>query len=307
LFRVYKSPMLGPKSLLGGLMVALSPGALPRRHRPDPKLYPEPPRNAVTFWGHACAYVDVGGLGIVTDPVFGSRYSPFHGRRIPTPPPDAYRRARIILISHAHQDHLQPRTLTRFRRGCTILCPAPAERYVRGLGPKHRVLRLGEEHRFPGGQIIAVPAYHPGGRYSRRPTNDGRALGFVIETPEITIYYSGDTEYFSGFEQIGRFHRPDLAILNVNAHLLPRRAVQAARVLGVSRVIPAHTGAYGGRAGRLGRRLHREFLALAGPLAAPLRVGRSLGFDRMVGSTAENRGISMRFALRGSEAPAFRT
>src|SRR5688572_28814766 len=30
----------------------------------DPSLYVEPPRNAVTFWGHACAYVDVNGFGI---------------------------------------------------------------------------------------------------------------------------------------------------------------------------------------------------------------------------------------------------
>src|SRR5688500_5359974 len=49
----------------------------------DPRLYTEPPRNAVTFWGHACAYVDVNGYGIVTDPVFQPGYAILRPRRIP--------------------------------------------------------------------------------------------------------------------------------------------------------------------------------------------------------------------------------
>lgn len=270
------------KAALTGILAALSQDRSPvlfRTERHDPDLYSEPRSGAVTFWGHACVYIDVGGHGIVTDPVFGRRYSPLHGRRIPSPPPSAYERTRVILISHAHQDHLQPRTLARFPRKAVILCPPPSEKYVRFLGPRVRVMRVGEVHRFSGGTIVAVPADHPGGRYSHTAEADGRALGYVIRTAGATIYYSGDTDYFPGIEAIGNRFQPDLALLNVNAHLRPADALRAAEALGSPPVVPLHLGAYGGTAARRGRRWHREFLELAGPLAMPLQVGESILID----------------------------
>lgn len=266
------------RSALTGLLAAIGQEPSNRFEPPrqDPDLYMEPPGEAVTFWGHACVYIDVGGRGIVTDPVFGRRYSPLNGRRIPSPPPGAYQQTRVILISHAHHDHLQPRTLARFPRRAVILCPPPSEKYVRGLGPRVRVMRVGDEYRFPGGTIIAVPADHPGGRYSHVSEADGRALGYVVRTGSGTVYYSGDTDYFPGIETIGRCYQPDLALLNVNAHLRPPDALRAAEALGSPPVVPLHLGAYGGRAARRGRRWHREFLEMAGPLAMPLRVGQSV-------------------------------
>ena len=156
-----------------GLLAALSQElTLVSSTSPDPDLYAEPPVDAVTFWGHACVYIDVRGRGIVTDPVFGRRYSPLNGRRIPSPPPSAYERTRVILISHAHQDHLQPRTLARFPKQALILCPPPCERYVRGLGPRVRVIRMGEEVRIRGGSISG--ARRPGVRRSRALRGESR-------------------------------------------------------------------------------------------------------------------------------------
>lgn len=162
-----------------------------------------------------------------------------------------------------------------------ILCPPPSEKYVRELGPHIRVVRAGDEFRFPGGKIVAVPAHHPGGRYSRKPRSDGGALGYVIVTPSTTIYYSGDTEYFPGIERVAAEHRPDLAILNVNAHLPPIDALAATVALGVSRVLPSHVGAYGGRAAKVASALHDEYRRLAGPVAISLRVGESVALDQI--------------------------
>lgn len=270
------------RRLLLALVVVLGAGCAPAlfvKTRPDARLYPEPPRSAVTFWGHSSVYLDVDGYGIVTDPVFGSRFSPLHGRQIPPPPPEAYDQARLVLISHAHQDHLQPSTLTRFSDDCMILCPAPSAEHVRGLGPRVRVMRPGDQFHFPGGTVVAVPAYHPGGRWSRKASADGGALGYVVRTRRGTIYYSGDTDYFDGFKRIGEEFRPDLAIFNVNVHLKPPDARRAQADLGFPRAMAVHLGAYGSpRAGRA-IRYHREFLAMAGPLGVPLRVGESLPLD----------------------------
>ena len=273
---------------IGALLLALTIGlgsgcAAPFlvSSRTDATLFPRPPRDSITFWGHASVYLDIGGFGIVTDPVFGPRYSPFNKRVIAAPPPESYDRAGIVLISHAHQDHLQPGTLRRFPRSALILCPVPAATYLHSVPQRVRSMRPGDTCSFAGGRIIAVPADHPGGRRSRTPHDDGRALGYVIETSKITIYYSGDTRYFWGFGRIGALYGPDVAILNVNSHLSPVDALYATSALGAARAIAVHFGAYGGRAGGNGRRWHAEFLRLAGPMAHDLRVGESVALDSL--------------------------
>ncbi|UCE02837.1 MAG: MBL fold metallo-hydrolase [Candidatus Latescibacterota bacterium] len=212
--------------------------------RNDASLFPPPARNAITFWGHSCCYIDVDGVGIVTDPVF-EKHLLIRRRKVPSPPLSAYAATRIILVSHAHSDHLSPETLATFPKESVILCPEPSARYASGLGPRVQTMRPGDTYEFPGGRIIAVTADHPGERWAVVPVPDGRALGFIIETPQDTIYYSGDTEYFSGFKEVAATHAPSVAILNVTGHMRGHEAVRAARDLDVETVIPLHFAAFG--------------------------------------------------------------
>lgn len=235
---------------VGGLFVLLAlaacaPGFL-GNSGVSPARFPEPARDALTFWGHATCYLDVEGFGIVTDPVFGRSYSPFHARKIPAPPEADIDRTRVILISHAHRDHLDPGTLRRFPQGTLVICPEPSARYLDGLGLRVRVLHPWDEVAIPGGRIVAVPAYHPGGRNSLAAAADGRALGYVIHALGHAVYYSGDTEYFEGLFDIRRTQKPDVAVLNVNAHLHGDDALLAVAALGYPRVLVGHHGAYRG-------------------------------------------------------------
>ena len=260
-------------------VIACAPGCIPAIHarpRVDPALYPEPPADAITFWGHACSYIDVGGFGIVTDPVFMSRWVVIRHRLIPVPPPDAYDQARLILISHAHHDHLDPKSLARFSPNAVILAPAPAARYLSRHGIHAHVMKPGSEYPIPGGSVAAVAAFHPGGRNSLKPRGDGRALGYVIRTAKTTIYYSGDTEYFPGFATIGAKYQPDIALLNVNRHLPASDALLAIQDLGSPIVIPSHFGAYSGTSTRLSARWRRELIQVLGSAVVPLRVGESM-------------------------------
>ena len=102
----------------------------------------------------------------------------------------------------------------------------------------------GEEFEFSAGTVIAVAAHHPGTRWSLNAEPDGRALGFVIRSANRTIYYSGDSDYFSGFAEIGRTLAPDLALINISAHLHGSDALRAIEDLGSPLVIPLHHGAY---------------------------------------------------------------
>ena len=255
----------------------------------DPLLYPEPPRNAITFWGHACAYIDIGGFGIVTDPVFARRYAIIRRRLIAAPPRESFDQAEVVLISHAHQDHLNPKTLARFTPGTIVLCPRPAAKYVAGLGLRVRVMRPGDEFDFPGGTIVAVAAHHPGGRHSLKARSDGRALGYIIRGPRNTIYYSGDTDYFTGIAAIGSKYRPDIALLNINAHLHSEDAVFAIAGLGMPSVVPMHLGAYDGKSTRLGPRWRAELVGALGSTIVPLEVGESISLSPSARDSAAHR------------------
>ena len=165
----------------------------------DGDLFPAPQVNAITFWGHACFYIDVDGYGIAVDPVFET-HAFLRWRHVPVPPATSYAGTRLILISHAHPDHLSLETIRGFPPGAVILCPRPSERYISTIGRQVRAMAPGDVFEFSGGRVVAVLAKHAGTRYGVRSRTDGGALGFVIYTPYSTVYVSGDTNLFPGLE-----------------------------------------------------------------------------------------------------------
>ena len=142
--------------------------------------------------------------------------------------------------------------------------PEPTAKIIEGQGLRVLVMKPGDSCTFHGGSIVAVPAFHPGGRNSLKARADGRALGFIIRTPTQTLYYSGDTEYFPGLYDIGTIYHPDIAILNFNGHLKAADALRAFQALGASRVIPIHFGAYGGPTAKRNRRMRAQLLEMLG-------------------------------------------
>jgi L-ascorbate metabolism protein UlaG (beta-lactamase superfamily) len=272
--------MMTPRARIGTIVLlaaVVSCAPLLQARVPSVSIdYTEPRADAITFWGHACAYIDVGGFGIVTDPVFSSRFATIRRRLIPAPPYAAFDQTRVVLISHAHQDHLDPKTLARFAPKTVILAPEPAARYIRKHGLKARAMRPGDEYPFPGGTIIAVAAHHPGGRLSLKARSDGRAIGYIIRTSERTIYYTGDTEYFTGFAAVGADHRPDITLLNLNAHLHSQDALKAIRDLRTPMVVPIHFGAYDGKSTRRGPQWRSELIDSLGSQIVSLEVAQNL-------------------------------
>src|SRR5262249_37434947 len=245
--------------------------------RTDAARFPVPASNSLTFWGHACCYLDVEGFGIVTDPVFRKAFT-IERRRIPAPPPASYRGARLVLLSHAHPDHLDATTLRTFAPDCVILCPEPSAKYLSHLHQKVQTMRPGESYAFPGGRVVAVAADHPGGRRSTADAADGRALGYVIETASHTLYYAGDTKFFHGFENVASAYHPDIALFNLNSHMHSMDAVRAFRATGATRLVPMHYGAYGYLVfpERKMPRDYDEMQQLLGPQLALLLPGESL-------------------------------
>jgi hypothetical protein len=74
-----------------------------------------------------------------------------------------------------------------------------------------------------------------------------------VRTPDATVYVAGDTGYFSGFAEIGRRFRPDVALLPIagyepasfrEEHMSPLDAVYAFEDLGARVLIPTSYGSF---------------------------------------------------------------
>lgn len=256
-------------------------GGLGLKYTPDPELYKEPAPGAVTFWGHACFYIDAEGTGILTDPVFEPVYASVHRRYIGSPPAAVFDQTRIVLISHAHNDHLSPKTLKRFPESTVVLCPIPSAKYMDELKLKIVTMRPGDEWTFKGGRIVAVAAYHAGYRYSYSAGADGRALGYIIETGGHTLYYTGDSKYFEGFREVHQKFHPELVLLNVNTHLRAPDALRAVRDLSPQLVLPGHFGAYRGSNERKTPAYRGQLAQDLGNLWRELPVGGSFSLDSL--------------------------
>src|SRR5258708_1694623 len=101
-------------------------------YRPDPNVWPDTGLHAA-WLGHSSVLLKVDGVTIVTDPVFSSRAGIGVGpmtiglKRMVAPalPLDELPKIDVILLSHAHMDHFDIRTLRRLEdRGTTVVTAA---------------------------------------------------------------------------------------------------------------------------------------------------------------------------------------
>lgn len=206
---------------------------------------------AITWLGHASFVISWSGKTILIDPVFAKRIGGMP-RRIEITNEVYSIKPDVILISHAHMDHLDEATLKRFPNA-TILIPSKTEKFL-GKEIENVIVPMAGEDEFSLGSLTfrTVPARHGGWRY---PWQKGYlAVGFLISQAGSSIYYAGDTAFGNHFSQIGRDHTVETALLPIGAysprwflksrHLNPPEAVAAAGFLNARTVIPFHFGTY---------------------------------------------------------------
>jgi L-ascorbate metabolism protein UlaG (beta-lactamase superfamily) len=192
----------------------------------------EPAR--LTWLGHASWLVQLDGLSLLIDPIFGERISYVVKRNGPVPLSAAdLPRIDATLITHGHYDHFdKPSVLAAGAR--VILGNGLAT----GLKLPRTELGWWDADRLSDTvRVSFVPSQH----WSRRgPFDTNKALwgGFVIEGSKSRIYHAGDTAYFAGFSEIGaRFPGIGAALLPIGAydpawfmekqHMNPEQATQA--------------------------------------------------------------------------------
>jgi L-ascorbate metabolism protein UlaG (beta-lactamase superfamily) len=218
----------------------------------------------VTFIGHSSFLLQIGGRRVLVDPVFATRLVVLRRQRRPGLLVEELPAIDVVLLTHAHMDHLNMASLRRVIRATRrltgkspeVVVPKGVEDLVATLGFS-RVHRLGwwEKAEVRGLSITMTPCRHWGARMFR-DTHRGYG-GYVIEGGEHSVYHSGDTAYFDGFREVGARLKPQVALLPIGAyfpdtyrsvHTSPEEAVQGFVELGAKQMIPMHYGTF-----RLGR------------------------------------------------------
>jgi L-ascorbate metabolism protein UlaG (beta-lactamase superfamily) len=220
----------------------------------------------ISYVGHASFLIQTAGLNMLLDPVWSQRASPFRfvgPKRVNNPgiafadlPP-----IDIVLVSHAHYDHLDVATLSRLAaaHGPRIIAPLGNDTIMRNHDPAIAAEGYDWYDRVdigPGATVTLVPTRH----WSARNLSDRNMslwASFVIETPGALVYAVGDSAYGDGryFREARQRYGPfRLAILPIGAyeprwfmqdqHMNPAEAVQAFIDCGAEWALGHHYGTF---------------------------------------------------------------
>lgn len=201
-----------------------------------------------TWISHSTVLLQMGGLNILTDPMFSERAFPVQWmgpRRIMAPalaleslPP-----LDIVLLTHSHYDHLDKSSAKRLARrhpDATWVVPLALGAYLRGFGVQNVVeLDWWQRAEVHGTGVTATPARH----FSARRLGDRNKTlwcGYALEMAGggRRIYFAGDTAYHPEFGTIAERCGPfDLVMMPIGAydprwfmqvvHVNPGEAIQA--------------------------------------------------------------------------------
>ena len=188
----------------------------------------------ITWIGHASFLIQTHEVNIFIDPIWSKWLKVI--KRLNHPGFEIHHLPSIdfVLVTHAHFDHLDRRTLRRVAANQPIVVPIGVGNLVHDLG-FHIV------HELDYWQTVAARtasdfahALSPLGRAGSRG-HPSRVRRIRHRADGRTIFHCGDTAYFPGFNEIGERFSVDVALLPIGAydaptgrevHMNPEEAVQ---------------------------------------------------------------------------------
>lgn len=238
-------------------------------YKPEPHLWED---NTVTLsWiGHATVLINIHGKWILTDPVLFDNVGLYFlgntiGPKRMTPPAleiDELPKPDIILLSHAHMDHMDYPTLKHFANKypdqIDVVTAYLTKDVIEELPWKSiSVMDWNDELKLQGIQFRALEVKHFGWRFpwekdrSRGYMKDGRSFNaYVIDYGGSKVLFGGDTAMTDKYNAV-KNENIDIAIMPIGAynpwrrnHCNPEEALQMASEINAKYFIPIHTNTF---------------------------------------------------------------
>lgn len=223
--------------------------------KPTPKLW-NPNGITATWIGHATVLVNFYGTTILTDPVLFDRVGVDLGVAVAgrkrlvgaALQPEEFPKIDLILLSHAHMDHLDTRSLEVLDRSAQVVTAAETQDLVHECGySRVTPLRWNQKTSIKSSsgqlEVEAFEVKHWGARWGS-DTQRGYN-GYVLRKDGREILFGGDTAYSGTFKNLKG--RPALAVMPIGSygsksgnHCTPEEAVLMANECRAEYVMPIH-------------------------------------------------------------------
>ncbi len=219
-------------------------------------------KTKIIWYGHSVVLMCMAGKSILIDPMFGSDTTPIAPKVTPRFSKgtlaiiDDLPEIDLILITHDHYDHLDYDSIQKLKH--------KTKKYFVAMGVKRHLVAWGvdanlieefdwwDRNQTGEVQITFTPTRHFSGR-GLRDRMKSLWGGWVFETNNEKIWFSGDGGYGKHFAEIGKRLGPfDFAFMECGQynedwrpiHLFPEEAIHAAMDAGAKKVMPVHWGGF---------------------------------------------------------------
>jgi L-ascorbate metabolism protein UlaG (beta-lactamase superfamily) len=216
----------------------------------------------LTWFGHSTFLLEIDGLKILIDPMFGRSPSPIaalgskrYSKELPIEI-DRLPEIDLVIFSHDHYDHLDYASVLKIKQKVKqFYVPLALGNHLIKWGVKPDLIKefdWWDEANFKGLELACVPARH----FSGRGFGDRYSTlwaSWVIKGQTDNIYFSGDSGYGPHFKEIGQKYGPfNFAMMECgqynerwdNIHMKPEETVQASIDVNAKQMMPIHWGAF---------------------------------------------------------------
>jgi L-ascorbate metabolism protein UlaG (beta-lactamase superfamily) len=213
---------------------------------------PETGKVRVTWIGHASFFLQFAGHSVIVDPNWAKWHGPVKRQRQPGLDLHGVPEVDLVLVTHAHFDHLHKPSLKILKAREGIVVPRGSATLVKRLGfPATHEMKIWDALNFTEMEVIHTPSHHWGARFIHDTHRDYG--GYIVRAGGKSVFHCGDSAYFDGFTEIGKRCEIDIALMPIGAygspsgrdvHMNPEEAVRAFADLGAKAMIPMHYGTF---------------------------------------------------------------